>query len=192
MTLETVIAARYRILRRLGAGAPAIDKMHQLGIVHRDLKPSNLFLEQREHGAPRLKILDFGVAKVLREGATRGSTGAAGTPIYMAPEQFQSGRITRSADIHALGMIAFTLLVGKPYWEDEAGIGDSPVAFALVALQGPKEPARERAARYGVTLPPAFDAWFARATALAPSQRFPTAGAAVEALAPRAGERGVS
>ncbi|WP_437944087.1 serine/threonine-protein kinase [Sorangium sp. So ce281] len=171
------------VLAYLGQAAPAIDKMHQLGIVHRDLKPSNLFLEQREHDAPRLKILDFGVAKVLREGATRGSTGAVGTPIYMAPEQFQSGRITRSADIYALGMIAFTLLVGRPYWEDEVGIGDSPVAFALIALQGPKDRACERAASHGVTLPPAFDAWFARATALAPGQRFSTAGAAVEALA---------
>ncbi|WP_437299008.1 serine/threonine-protein kinase [Sorangium sp. So ce426] len=171
------------VLVYLAQAAPAIDKMHQLGIVHRDLKPSNLFLEQRENDAPRIRILDFGVAKVLREGATRGSTGAAGTPIYMAPEQFQNGRITRSADIYALGMIAFTLLVGRPYWEDEVAIGDSPVAFALVALQGPKEPACERAARYGVTLPPAFDAWFARATALAPGQRFPTAGAAVGALA---------
>jgi serine/threonine protein kinase len=171
------------VLACLGQAAPAIDKMHQLGIVHRDLKPSNLFLEQREHDAPRLKILDFGVAKVLREGATRGSTGAVGTPIYMAPEQFQNSRITSCADIYALGMIAFTLLVGRPYWEDEVGIGDSPIAFALVALQGPKDPARERAARHGVALPPAFDAWFARATALAPSQRFPTAGDAVEALA---------
>ncbi|WP_438042766.1 protein kinase domain-containing protein [Sorangium sp. So ce128] len=171
------------VLAYLGQAAPAIDKMHQIGIVHRDLKPSNLFLEQRENDAPRLKILDFGVAKVLREGATRGSTGAVGTPIYMAPEQFQSGRITRSADIYALGMIAFTLLVGRPYWEDEVGIGDSPVAFALIALQGPKDPACERAASHGVTLPPAFDAWFARATALAPGQRFSTAGAAVEALA---------
>ncbi|WP_437833098.1 serine/threonine protein kinase [Sorangium sp. So ce1153] len=178
------------VLTYLGQAAPAIDKMHKLGIVHRDLKPSNLFLEQREHDAPRLKILDFGVAKVLHEGVTRGSTGAAGTPIYMAPEQFQSSRITRSADIYALGMIAFTLLVGKPYWDDEAQIGDSPVAFALVALHGPKEPACERAARRGVTLPPAFDAWFARATALAPSRRFPTAGAAVEALAQALGVPG--
>ncbi|WP_437306564.1 serine/threonine-protein kinase [Sorangium sp. So ce388] len=171
------------VLTYLGQSAPAIDKMHRLGIVHRDLKPSNLFLEQREDGAPRLKILDFGVAKVLHEGATRGSTGAAGTPIYMAPEQFQSGRITSVADIYALGMIAFTLLTGRPYWEEEVGMGDSPVAFALIALHGPKEPACARAARVGVTLPPAFDAWFARATALAPDQRFPTAGATVEALA---------
>ncbi|WP_437560867.1 serine/threonine-protein kinase [Sorangium sp. So ce542] len=171
------------VLAYLGQAAPAIDRMHQLGIIHRDLKPSNLFLEHRERDAPRLKILDFGVAKVLHEGASHGSTGAAGTPLYMAPEQFQNGKITRSADIYAIGMIAFTLLVASPYWEAEAGMGDSPVAFALLALHGPKEPASERAARRGVTLPPAFDVWFARATALAPGDRFPTASAAVEALA---------
>ncbi|WP_437831511.1 protein kinase domain-containing protein [Sorangium sp. So ce1153] len=176
-------------LRWLGQAALGLDKMHLLGVVHRDLKPSNLFLERREHDAPRLKILDLGVAKVLDAGVE--STSAAGTPVYMAPEQFRGGKLTPAADIHALGMIAFTLLVGSPYWQDEAARGHDPIAFALTASSGSAEPATARAARRGVALPPGMDAWFARATAADPAARFASAVAAVRALAGALGEAGV-
>ncbi|WP_437676975.1 protein kinase domain-containing protein [Sorangium sp. So ce131] len=177
-------------LRWLGQAALGLDKMHRLGIVHRDLKPSNLFLERREHEAPRLKILDLGVAKVLDAGAGLESTSAAGTPVYMAPEQFRGGKVTPAADIHALGMIAFTLLVGSPYWQDEAGRGQDPIAFALAASEGPPEAATARAARRGVALPAGMDGWFARATAVDPAVRFASAIAAVRALAGALGEPG--
>ncbi|WP_437656925.1 protein kinase domain-containing protein [Sorangium sp. So ce1182] len=176
-------------LRWLGQAALGLDKMHLLGVVHRDLKPSNLFLERREHDAPRLKILDLGVAKVLDAGVE--STSAAGTPVYMAPEQFRGGKLTPAADIHALGMIAFTLLVGSPYWQDEAARGHDPIALALAASSGPAEPATARATRRGVALPPGMDAWFARATAADPAARFASAVAAVRALAGALGEAGV-
>ncbi|WP_437754859.1 protein kinase domain-containing protein [Sorangium sp. So ce1389] len=176
-------------LRWLGQAALGLDKMHRLGVVHRDLKPSNLFLERREHDTPRLKILDLGVAKVLDAGVE--STSAAGTPVYMAPEQFRGGKLTPAADIHALGMIAFTLLVGSPYWQDEAARGNDPIAFALAASSGPAEPATARAARRGVALPSGVDAWFARATAADPAARFASAVAAVRALAGALGEAGI-
>ncbi|WP_437537447.1 serine/threonine-protein kinase [Sorangium sp. So ce726] len=179
-------------LRWLGQAALGLDKMHRLGIVHRDLKPSNLFLEWREHEAPRLKILDLGVAKVLDAGAGLESTAAAGTPVYMAPEQLRGGKLTPAADIHALGMIAFTLLVGGAYWQDEAARSQDPIAFALAASSGPVETATARAARRGVSLPPGIDAWFARATAADPAARFASAVAAVEALAGALGEPGAA
>ncbi|AUX38976.1 uncharacterized protein SOCE26_003580 [Sorangium cellulosum] len=177
-------------LRWLEQTALGLDKMHRLGVVHRDLKPSNLFLERREHEAPRLKILDLGVAKVLDNGAGLESTSAAGTPVYMAPEQFRGGKVTPAADIHALGMIAFALLVGSPYWQDEAGRGQDPIAFALAASAGPVEAATARAARRGVPLPAGMDGWFARATAADPAVRFASAIAAVRALAGALGEPG--
>src|SRR5262249_30901389 len=98
--------------------AMALDRTHAAGIVHRDLKPENLFLTHRDDGSPRIKILDFGVAKVVAEGATgAGATRSLGTPLYMPPEQFRTGaKLTPAADIYALGMMAYTLLVGKPYW----------------------------------------------------------------------------
>ncbi|XXY49095.1 protein kinase [Sorangium sp. So ce269] len=165
--------------------AIALDKTHAAGVVHRDLKPANLFLaETDDDGAPRIKVLDFGIAKLVVETAADSpATAVLGTPLYMAPEQFSGESVSRAADIFALGMIAYTLLVGKAYWLNDRRKYDNPLAFAALAASGPQEPASSRADVEGVKLPPAFDAWFARVTARAPEARFATASDAVEALA---------
>lgn len=172
------------VLTYLHQIALALDKTHEASIVHRDLKPANIFLTERGEGGVRVKILDFGVAKIVAEGATTGgATQSLGTPLYMAPEQFNpTMKLTGAADIFALGMMTYTLLVGAPYWADEARAG-SLYALIAVAIQGPKEAATIRAAKHGVTLPPAFDNWFGRITAHAVTDRFPTAMAAVQSLA---------
>jgi serine/threonine-protein kinase len=184
-------------LKRIGAFAPgdvltylhqtarALDKTHKASIVHRDLKPENLFLTETDDGAPRIKVLDFGIAKLVAEGTTSGgATQSLGTPLYMAPEQFRmDARLSGATDVYALGMIAYTLLVGVPYWKEELGRGGNVFAFAGVAMFGPKEPATARAVRAGRTLPPAFDAWFATATSAQPEARFASASAAIAALA---------
>ncbi|WP_437570718.1 serine/threonine-protein kinase [Sorangium sp. So ce542] len=164
--------------------ALALDRTHAASIVHRDLKPANIFLSEREDGSVRVKLLDFGVAKLIAEStAAAGATRNLGTPIYMAPEQFRVGaRLTGAADIYALGMIAYSLLVGVPYWRQEARSAGDMVAFALLAVRGPQEPPVQRARAQGVMLPPAFDAWFARATAVVPAARFGRAVEAVQAL----------
>ncbi|MDI3290382.1 serine/threonine protein kinase [Polyangium sp. 15x6] len=163
----------------------ALDRTHRAHIVHRDLKPENLFLCEREDGIPRIKVLDFGIAKIVAAGATAaGATQSLGTPLYMAPEQFlMESSVSPETDVFALGMIAFTLLVGKAYWFEESRAGANVFAFAAQAALGPREPATARAARLGAALPPAFDAWFARATAKVASERFPSATSAVKALA---------
>jgi serine/threonine-protein kinase len=182
-------------LKRVGRLAPqealtylyqtalALDKTHRAGIVHRDLKPENIFLMEREDGPPRVKVLDFGVAKLIAEGASGGSsTEVVGTPTYMAPEQFRAGtRITPAVDVYALGLMAYTLLVGAPYWQEETQSGNA-FAIALVAVRGPIEPASVRASRQGVLLPAGFDAWFATVTAVDPIHRYAMASAAVRAL----------
>jgi eukaryotic-like serine/threonine-protein kinase len=162
----------------------ALDRTHAASIVHRDLKPENLFLTTREDGSPRIKILDFGVAKLVAEGATAvGATRSLGTPLYMAPEQFRAGtKLTASADIHALTLMTYTLLVGAAYWAEEAKIAGDVIAFAMLVVQGPQESPVQRAQRRGVLLPPGFDAWFARGTAVNPADRFATATEAVRAL----------
>ncbi|WP_437979358.1 protein kinase [Sorangium sp. So ce295] len=172
------------VVTYLHQAALALDRTHAANVVHRDLKPANLFLSQREDGSIRVKVLDFGVAKLVAEGATAaGATRSLGTPLYMAPEQFQVGkRLTSAADIHALGMMAYTLLVGFPYWDPEANEASDVFAFAMLAVRGPQEPPVQRARSLGVTLPPGFDAWFARATALEPAARFRRATDAVSAL----------
>ena len=171
-----------RILQQIGS---ALDCLHERQIVHRDLKPENLFLTWTDDGTPTIKLLDFGVAKVLAEGKTSGLTqDAQGTPVYMAPEQFaEQIRISPATDIYALGMLAFTMLTGHQYWGSEIARGMNVFMLARVAEAGPKELATLRATRAGMTLPPAFDEWFSTVTALVPGERFPTATDAVEALA---------
>lgn len=165
--------------------ALALDKTHRASIVHRDLKPGNVFLTEREDGSLRAKILDFGVAKLMAEGATSaGATQSLGTPLYMAPEQFHLGqKVSPAVDIFSLGMMAYTLLVGVSYWKDEISAGANIYAFTARAMHGPKEMATARAMRQGAPLPSSFDAWFLKATAPLPQDRFPTASSAIAALA---------
>ena len=172
------------VVALLFQAALALDKTHAAGIVHRDLKPDNLFITFRDDGTPRLKILDFGIAKVVAlNPAAAQSTRIVGTPIYMAPEQFKGdGNVSGAADLYAVGHIAFTLLVGTPYWSEEANNGGTYAVIAA-ALLGVREPASVRAARRGRGLPPAFDAWFLRATATVAAERFPRATELVDALA---------
>ena len=122
-SLKTVVEEQGRlepsfvidILRQTAAGLGAA---HALGIVHRDIKPANLVLTQ----GGGLKVLDFGIARV--EAGSEGGDAALtrpqallGTPLYMAPEMLQGQAVDGRADIYALGLMAFHLLVGKPPFE---------------------------------------------------------------------------
>jgi len=157
--------------------ARALDKAHARGIVHRDLKPANLFLTQREDGSALVKILDFGIAKMaLETTALTNSDSFLGTPGFMAPEQTDSRGppVTFQADLYALGLISFRLLIGRNYWN--AG---SLVQLLAQILVEAMPPASER----GSTLGPGFDAWFLRACDRVASKRFGSATEQVEALA---------
>lgn len=175
------------VVQILAQAARALDKTHAAGIVHRDLKPENLFITRRDDGSIRVKILDFGIAKVVAasEGQQKKQqTINLGTPPYMSPEQILGdATIDHRADIYALGHIAYALLVGEPYWLEESRNGDTLYRLLLRMVDGVKEPATVRAQRYGMTLPPAFDDWFYRATGKNPSERFDRASELVVALA---------
>ncbi|XYH93977.1 serine/threonine protein kinase [Sorangium sp. So ce1128] len=171
------------VVTYLHQAALALDRTHKASIVHRDLKPENIFLTQREDGQPRVKILDFGIAKLVAETSSAGrATHGVGTPIYMAPEQFDGAALSSATDVYALGMVAYTLLVGASYWVKEEKTGNL-LAILAAASRGKPEPASARAAASGAALPPAFDAWFDQATAMRPEDRFQVATHAVRALA---------
>ncbi|WP_437752491.1 protein kinase domain-containing protein [Sorangium sp. So ce1389] len=173
----------HEVVTYLHQAALALDRTHKAAIVHRDLKPENIFLTQREDGQPRVKILDFGIAKLVAETSSAGrATHGVGTPIYMAPEQFDGSALSGATDVYALGLVAYTLLVGASYWVKEERTGNL-LAILAAASRGKPEPASARAAASGVALPPAFDAWFDRATAMRPEERFQVATHAVRALA---------
>lgn len=164
--------------------AKALDKAHAAHIVHRDLKPDNLFLCESDDEPPYIKVLDFGIAKFMAEqGVQANQTQALGTPLYMAPEQSVLGSaVSPATDIYALGMMAYTLLVGIPYWEDEREKSTHFAAFFMATMQGPQEAPTMRAARREVVLPQSFDSWFAQATSKAQDQRFRSASVAVKGL----------
>lgn len=165
--------------------ALALDRTHGAGIVHRDLKPDNLFVTVRDDGSPCVKILDFGIAKVVEQHPANMTQHMLGTPVYMAPEQIRAERnIGPRADVHALGHVAYTLLVGESYWAEEADMCGSAFMLATEIIRGPVEPPTTRARRRrNRTLPDAFDAWFFTITAALPEDRFHSALIAIEELA---------
>jgi len=131
-------------------------------------------------------VLDFGIAKVIAEAQTR-HTQAIGTPLWMAPEQTESGQPVRpAADVWALGLVAFYLLVGRPYWKSPNSAESSPVSLLREVAIEPLVPASERAALFGLEarIPEGFDAWFAQCVTRSIEKRFSTARAAFAALAP--------
>jgi eukaryotic-like serine/threonine-protein kinase len=100
------------LLRQLMRG---LDAAHRAGIVHRDLKPENLWLVP-EDGRDRLKILDFGIAKLvdLPGGAERTQAGLVmGTPQFLSPEQAVGAEVDHRADLYSAGIVAYLLLTGQ-------------------------------------------------------------------------------
>jgi tRNA A-37 threonylcarbamoyl transferase component Bud32 len=174
-----------KVVNYLFQAALALDRAHQKGIIHRDIKPENLFLTRRDDGSACLKVLDFGIAKMILESGNATSTAAMGTPCYMSPEQVRgSAKIGPRADIYALGHVAYTLLVGEPYWAEEMDGKEGVFAMVASITLGARElPSARAQRRRGVTLPAGFDAWFAQAAALEPEERFDYASTAVATLA---------
>jgi serine/threonine-protein kinase len=187
-SLAALIARRRRVdaeqtVQLLRQAALALDRAHAAGIVHRDLKPENLFVTHRDDGSSQLKLLDFGIAKVVVDGTQPQTTRSLGTPLYMSPEQVRGdGDIGPRADLYSLAHVAFAMLVGAAYWEaDSRGAGT--YALLLRVAQGSSEAASARASGMGSVLPAAFDDWFRRAAARDASERFDSASELVEELA---------
>jgi hypothetical protein len=105
-----------RIRRILVQLCTALGAAHRLGVVHRDIKPDNLFLIERSGQTDFVKVLDFGVAKVLTAEGTGGTLDGTiiGTPTYMSPEQAAGQPVDHRADIYAVGTVLYELLAGRP------------------------------------------------------------------------------
>jgi serine/threonine-protein kinase len=104
-------------IRRIAAQVcAALQAAHQLGVVHRDIKPDNLFLTERGGQPDFVKVLDFGVAKLLTSEGPSGTLDGTiiGTPTYMAPEQAAGLPVDALADIYAVGNLLYEMFAGHP------------------------------------------------------------------------------
>jgi serine/threonine protein kinase/formylglycine-generating enzyme required for sulfatase activity len=111
-----------RVAPMLEQIADAVDYAHKKGIIHRDLKPSNIMLVKEESGEESIRVLDFGIAKVLSTNIGT-NTRVAGTSYYISPEQtIANSPIDQSADIYSLGIILYQMLTGQvPFEADTEG-----------------------------------------------------------------------
>ncbi len=151
---ESIALAR-RVAEALGAA-------HERGVIHRDIKPSNLFLPGGD--LERVKLLDFGVARVVDGSRSATRTGVMiGTPGYMAPEQVKTDRdVTPRADVFAVGCLLFECLTGRPAYGGEHMLA---VLAKIVLEDAP------RISELRPDLPDALDELVARMMAKQPERR---------------------
>ena len=189
-----------RITRQI---ALALERAHDAGIVHRDLKPENVMLVKRELEPDFVKVLDFGIAKVL-EGAASASAAIArrqagsgkpnepltrlgtilGTPEYMAPEQALGEAVTPAADLYGVGVMLYEMLTGKhPF--------DPPDRTAMLSFHivAPVPPMEDRAPN--VEVPPKVEALTRCLLEKDAKKRYANARALIDAIDEAAAASGI-
>lgn len=149
--------------------AMGLSEAHELGVVHRDLKPGNVFVTDRH-----VKVLDFGIARMESQETRLTRTGSAvGSPHYMSPEQLRGLEVDGRSDLYALGVMAFTLIVGREPFQ-----GETIAAVAVAHLQQPVPDLRTLVAG----IPAAWASLVSRLLAKNASGRPASAAAVVEEL----------
>jgi serine/threonine-protein kinase len=126
------------IARQLARG---LREAHKHGVVHRDMKPSNVMLVPDEDGVEIVKILDFGLGKVLSDDSEELTQQGSflGSPRYMSPEQIAHGKVDHRTDVYSLGVMLYQMLCGKVPFES-----DKSVQILIAHLQSPVPPMKQR------------------------------------------------
>ncbi len=145
---------------QIGSG---LGRAHQMGVIHRDLKPENILLVQRRDRRDFVKILDFGIAKIMDAPSLTGSQQIFGTPGYIAPEYIQSTEIDGRSDLYSLGCILYEMVTGALPFDYEYP-GD------LLVKHVTEQPIRPSVRHPGVEAP--MEEFILRALEKDPSRRF--------------------
>ncbi len=164
----------------------ALGAAHANGIVHRDLKPANVLVERAGRAAGeltaagvRVKVVDFGLGKVLQGEMTTGLTEQGmifGTAEYMSPEQARGDEVDARADLYAVGVMLYEMVVGAPPFRRKNMVD----TMSAHLLEPPPSPRAERAEAH---ISPALEAVILRALAKDPAERYDSARALAEAIA---------
>jgi len=153
-----------KLLQLLRPIVDTLEAAHQAGIVHRDLKPSNVFIVDAARGGG-VRLLDFGLAKILDDSVLTADGMVAGTPSYISPEAWKgiSRALDHRVDVYALGVLVFRALSGKT---------PAPKSNVLDVCSWAMHGQRPSLHTLRPSLPRAIDVWVEKALAIEPRDRF--------------------
>lgn len=166
-----------------------LEHAHKKGIVHRDLKPSNLVLIKQDDGSTLVKIVDFGIAKVIpKDGQAKQQltqTGEIfGSPLYMSPEQCNGSELDHRSDIYSLGCLMYETLAGVPPF-----IGDNFINTVVKHINEPPPQFSKTAPE--ASIPPQVEATINKCLAKDPADRYQNVAVLRQSLMDAALEAGV-
>jgi eukaryotic-like serine/threonine-protein kinase len=173
--LEAEVAVRFALQALVG-----LADAHARKIIHRDLKPPNLFIAESSDGVPRVKVLDFGVSKLVGHDVpeldkTRTNV-MLGSPYYMSPEQMESTKeVDARSDIWSMGVVLYEMLAGEVPFD-----GPSITALTIKVVQQDPAPL----GGFRDDLPDGLEAVVMRCLEKKPADRYATVAALAEALEP--------
>jgi eukaryotic-like serine/threonine-protein kinase len=156
----------------------ALREAHSMGVVHRDLKPANIFLLDHGDESDVVKVLDFGLVKLMSDGKGEDLTQAGmfmGSPKYMSPEQIRGARVDARTDVYALGILLYEMLTGRvPF--------DRPNSVNILMAHVTEEAPAMRATNPGISVSALLEQIVSRCMAKDPERRFHSMGEVLTAL----------
>ncbi|MBA3855281.1 MAG: hypothetical protein C0507_00080 [Cyanobacteria bacterium PR.3.49] len=158
----------------------ALAVAHESGVVHRDLKPANILLQKDQTDVELVKIVDFGIAKILQQdnadaqNFTR-SGEILGSPLYMSPEQCQGKKLDHRSDIYSMGCVLYAIFAGAPPFQ-------GPTAFETIQMHLHEQPDSISSRRLDLPYAMELDSVLFKAMAKEPAGRYQTVAELDEAL----------